>query len=932
MSNRFHSKYHRHNHHTCTNSVNADAGHDPIASPESPFLGDFILKGALSAQDSSNVYGGHFYGSSVGLIACGAHALKGYGNACIVGDLLVTGSINSNFVQTSAGAVQAPIVYCFSQGLTEYAGSQYNTVKVNIDNNTIILDNSDRLSINYKTFYDSLCSLARASDTSGIKIEMYGNVNYYQFGSGLNASLVCSSMGSTTYAVSAKVDNSSIIYNEQGALAVANVYSYGAGLSSNSLNNTINAYVDGSTIKLNNSGQIAGNYCFNGVNSGLITNNTTNSVSANVDGVTTQIKDGKITSGYIIGSTSGLTCSSGTSNTLPSLSVKVDNSTVRINESTGQLETFGLLKTNLPSTQSQTVNGNVSFSGVVSAQSLIFSDGTTLATSFNSRPTVRNLATHLANLQTGVIGTSDNRILAWGSNTHLAPGSNRTKVWPPISLPFSNNYLLQGLSRNIRVVEIVHTAHVTVALLSDGTVWAMGYNTLGMLGTNITYPDPKTGQPVHYNRLFQFYQVAIPDQAFITKITVASAYNENLKRVEAAFGAISNTGRAYVWGFNYRNMFGGPDYAGTLYGQVLTTPTTPQGINGPFMSGVKKIYFSFESFITNTVFITYNASSNTLPFWKGSCHILKDNGMVYAAGLNNNYQLGVGPNAVGTGWAMEVRAFIPCKDGNFNGSFADLTDVVDIVNGNSYHWQTTFLLTSSAQIRVAGINTGSWALGSLSAANISVNPPLLTKDSVYNSFVTIPNLNNVLEFKVCGGGGDLSSSQAVATFVAITSDGLYLWGSNNAGQIGGNYVSPSSTFSSVNVVKEPTKNSQFGLGSSLGVPIKIIPSRVVNNSGGQLLVGVITSNGYLHLAGFRNPVQYADFSDYIRPGLFLTVPISNVTKAEFCADSSGKYIMGILIQDIYSRVFLYCLEPNSPFSGGSSDLVYPPADFTTYLT
>jgi hypothetical protein len=44
-------------------------------------------------------------------------------------------------------------------------------------------------------------------------------------------------------------------------------------------------------------------------------------------------------------------------------------------------------------------------------------------------------------------------------------------------------------------------------------------------------------------------------------------------------------------------------------------------------------------------------------------------------------------------------------------------------------------------------------LGSLLAQNVSINKPTLDKDSVYNSFVTIPDLNNVLEFKVSGGGG-----------------------------------------------------------------------------------------------------------------------------------------------------------------------------------
>ncbi len=51
MSSRFHNKYHRHNHHTTAldDPRYPDASHDPIASPDSPFLGPFVLYGPLSA-------------------------------------------------------------------------------------------------------------------------------------------------------------------------------------------------------------------------------------------------------------------------------------------------------------------------------------------------------------------------------------------------------------------------------------------------------------------------------------------------------------------------------------------------------------------------------------------------------------------------------------------------------------------------------------------------------------------------------------------------------------------------------------------------------------------------------------------------------------------------------------------------------------------
>jgi len=51
--NRFHNKYHRHNHHTTPSPNEPDAGHDPIASPEDPFRGDFHISGVLSATSAS---------------------------------------------------------------------------------------------------------------------------------------------------------------------------------------------------------------------------------------------------------------------------------------------------------------------------------------------------------------------------------------------------------------------------------------------------------------------------------------------------------------------------------------------------------------------------------------------------------------------------------------------------------------------------------------------------------------------------------------------------------------------------------------------------------------------------------------------------------------------------------------------------------------
>lgn len=50
MSARFHDKWHRANHHTYKNTDAPDAGHDPIASPQHPFQGDFVIDGALTVS------------------------------------------------------------------------------------------------------------------------------------------------------------------------------------------------------------------------------------------------------------------------------------------------------------------------------------------------------------------------------------------------------------------------------------------------------------------------------------------------------------------------------------------------------------------------------------------------------------------------------------------------------------------------------------------------------------------------------------------------------------------------------------------------------------------------------------------------------------------------------------------------------------------
>jgi len=113
MSSRFHNKYHRHNHHTT--AVNdpryPDASHDPIASPDSPFLGPFVMYGTLSsigvipsnvAQNfgTDEIIAGVFVAP-----ATSAVAIRAEGGIVATGSIVATGNATFGGSLSAAGIV-----------------------------------------------------------------------------------------------------------------------------------------------------------------------------------------------------------------------------------------------------------------------------------------------------------------------------------------------------------------------------------------------------------------------------------------------------------------------------------------------------------------------------------------------------------------------------------------------------------------------------------------------------------------------------------------------------------------------------------------------------------------------------------------------------------------------------------------------------------
>ncbi len=138
MSNRFHNKYHRHNHHT--DSINdprfPDASHDPIASPESPFLGNFVMFGTLSAvQERFPDFAGSFVNTVNGI----ALNVESFTTAISArGDVLIAGNLYAQSLN-----LIGPVYTSFSEPVT--ASNQFLLVTVRDTNSGITYNRAIRL-------------------------------------------------------------------------------------------------------------------------------------------------------------------------------------------------------------------------------------------------------------------------------------------------------------------------------------------------------------------------------------------------------------------------------------------------------------------------------------------------------------------------------------------------------------------------------------------------------------------------------------------------------------------------------------------------------------------------------------------------------------------------------------------------------------------
>jgi len=287
---------------------------------------------------------------------------------------------------------------------------------------------------------------------------------------------------------------------------------------------------------------------------------------------------------------------------------------------------------------------------------------------------------------------TDGSVWAWGDNGdgQLGDGSIIAKLTPvPVS----------GLSSGVTAIAAggLHT----LALKSDGSVWAWGYNNYGQLGDGSTL-DKHT--PVQVK--------GVSGNGWLSDVTAVTG------GVRYAV-ALKSDGSVWAWGYNY---------SGQLGDGTTTHSTTPVQVKGADGIG----------WLSDITAIAAGGSHTVA---------LKTDGSVWAWGGNNNCQLGDGTTDDST-TPVQVKG----ADG-----IGWLSDITAIAAGEGY----TVALKTDGSVWAWGYNYYG-QLGDGTTDNKNTPVPV----SGLSSGVTA----------IAAGGRHT---------IALKSDGsVWAWGSNSSGQLG----------------------------------------------------------------------------------------------------------------------------------------------------
>ncbi|OGQ04081.1 MAG: hypothetical protein A3F82_07035 [Deltaproteobacteria bacterium RIFCSPLOWO2_12_FULL_44_12] len=327
-------------------------------------------------------------------------------------------------------------------------------------------------------------------------------------------------------------------------------------------------------------------------------------------------------------------------------------------------------------------------------------------------------AVAIGNYQTLAL-KSDGTLWAWGWNAYGEVGDNSTTQRnTPVQVHGPSDV---GFLTGITAIA-AGTSH-SLALKSDGTVWAWGDNASGQLGDNNAPTDKLTPNQVH----------GPDDVGFLTGITaIAAGTSHSL--------ALKSDGTVWAWGNN-----GQLNNVGQLGDNSTTQRNTPVQVHGPdnvgFLTGVSAITASSERSLA-----------------------LKSDGTVWGWGYNVYGELGDN-STTNRKTPVQVHG---------SGNVGFLTGITAIAAG-SYH---TLALKSDGTL---------WGWGRNAFGAVGDN--------------STTQRNTPVQVVGVGGSGNLTDVTAIAASdynsMALKSDGtVWGWGRNNYGQLGqgtsedGNHPTP----------------------------------------------------------------------------------------------------------------------------------------------
>ena len=344
---------------------------------------------------------------------------------------------------------------------------------------------------------------------------------------------------------------------------------------------------------------------------------------------------------------------------------------------------------------------------------------------------------------------SDGTVWTWGSN-RLGELGNGTSDWNPHPTPGQ----VPGLTG---ISAVTAGPSHTVALLSDGTVWAWGRNSEGQLGdgttTQRTIPVKVTG---------------------LTSVTaIAASYYHTV--------ALKRDGSLWVWGDNSYGQLGG----GTADGNTHPTPVQVTGVTGIAAiaaSGYRTMVVKNDGTIwtwgmndygqlgdgtITTLRATPAQMTDLISIMSvagGPEHsvALKSDGTVWAWGLNNSGQLGDG-STIQRLKPVQVVGFTSTPNPNHSPTIFGVPPA-SVISGTYYTFTPSANDQDNDALTFNCSNVPSWASFNTLTGVLTGTPPtagtfsniVISVSDGHGGTASLPSFNIVVASS--GGGGGTGGS------------------------------------------------------------------------------------------------------------------------------------------------------------------------------